>query len=45
MFDDEFTQVVAHGISIPASGVQEALRPLRSHLTHLFGHLPAVLTF
>src|SRR3712207_1854520 len=45
MFDDVFTQVVTHGVGIPASGVQEALRSLRSHLTHLFGELPAVLTF
>jgi hypothetical protein len=45
MFDDVFAQIVAHGVGIPAGGVQEALRPLGSHLTHSFGHLPAVLTF
>jgi hypothetical protein len=45
MFDDLFTQVVTHGVGIPSRGVQEALRPLGSHLTHSFGELPAVLTF
>jgi hypothetical protein len=45
VLDDVFAQVVTDGIGIPASSIEEALRPLGSHLTHSFGHLPAVLTF
>jgi hypothetical protein len=40
---DVFAQVVAHSVGIPAGGVQETLRPLRSRFAHLLGELPAIL--
>jgi hypothetical protein len=43
MLDDVFKQVVADGICVTAGGVQKTLCSLRSALSYLFGHLPAVL--
>ncbi len=43
MLEDVSAEVVADGVGVPAGGVQEALRPLRSRFAHLLGELPAVL--
>ncbi len=45
MLHDIIAQIVAHPISIPDSGIQEALDAVRPALADCFGELPAILPF
>lgn len=43
MLDHVLLQVVAHGVHVPACGIEQALHAIGGALTERFGELPAIL--